>query len=101
MGYSGDPSPCSRFVRAGLAYVYCFFVFMVLVMILEPHRRGSDWRGWELVSRGVFAFAMVWFLVGTSLLMWAVLRQVTSRSKGRFAAQASRCPGVWDKQLDG
>jgi hypothetical protein len=88
-------------VRAGLAYVYCFFVFMVLLMTLGAQKDRSDWRGWELVARGVFAFAVDLFLVGSSLLAWVILRQLTSRSKGRFTAQASRYPGVWDEQLDG
>jgi len=101
MGYPGIPPSRSRFVSICLAYGVCFYIFLGLVVILEPRMRGSYRRGWELVSLGLAAIALALFLVGIALLIWAVLRHLPSRSKGRFSDQTSRISGIWDRQLDG
>lgn len=101
MGYPGIRSSRSRFVSVGLVYLVCFFIFMGLVIILEPRSRGSYWRGWELVAIGIFVIAMVLVLVGISLLIWVFSRDRRSRLKGVSFAKTFRGSGVWDQQLDG
>jgi Na+/melibiose symporter-like transporter len=101
MGHPGVPSSRSRFVSLGIAYVVCFFIFMGLVLILEPRSRGSHWRGWEVVAFGIFGLAMVLFLVGITLLAWAFGRDLSSRSKLGSFAETFQGSGVWDRQLDG
>jgi len=101
MGYAGIPSTRSRFVLAGLVYVFCFYVFLGLVIILEPRLRGSYWRGWEIISWGLAVMALALALVGISLLTWIFLRHLPARSKGNFSGQTTHYAGVWDQQLDG
>ena len=101
MGYPEIPPSRSRFVSTGLAYVVCFHIFMGLVMILEPRMRGSYRRGRELISFGVAVIALALFGVGIALLMWAFLRHLPPKSKGRFSVPTSRSSDVWDRQLDG
>jgi hypothetical protein len=45
--------------------------------------------------------AMVLFLVGISLLIWAFAREWRSRLRGVSFAKTFRASGVWDQQLDG
>jgi hypothetical protein len=40
----------SRLVLAGLVCMSCFWVFLTLVMILEPHINSSSWRGREIID---------------------------------------------------
>jgi hypothetical protein len=101
MGHSGTPSSHSRFVLAGLACVFCFYIFLRLVIILEPRVRGSNGRGAEIVNWGVVVVAGALFFAGISLLTWGCLRHLPSRSKAKLSGQTSRCTGVWDHQFDG
>jgi Na+/melibiose symporter-like transporter len=100
MGYSRTPSTHSRLGFAGLAYGICFYIFLGLVMTLEPRMRGSYWRGWEIISWGLGVMALALFVFGISLLTWIFLRHLPSRSKGKFSGQTPPHPGVWDQQLD-
>ena len=101
MGYSGISSTRSRFVLAGLVYVFCFYVFLGLVIILEPRMCGSYWRGWEIIDLVVAVMALALALFGISLLTWFFLRHLPSRSKANSSGQTTRYVGVWDQQLDG
>jgi threonine/homoserine/homoserine lactone efflux protein len=101
MGYSRTPSTRSRFVFGGFAYGICFFIFLGLVMILEPRMRGSYWRGWEIISWGIGVMALAFFGVGVSLLTWIFWRHLPSMSKGNASGRTPLYPGVWDQQLDG
>jgi hypothetical protein len=101
MGYTRTPSTGSRLGFAGIAYGICFYIFLGLVMTLEPRMRGSYWRGWEIISWGLLVLAVALVVVGISLLTRILLRHLPSRSKGNLSGQAPLYSGVWDQQLDG
>ena len=100
MGHSATPSPRPRLIPAGVAYVCSFYLLLGLMTIFELRMRGSPWRGSEIINWGIGVTAIALVIVGISLLILISLSCLPARSKWSFSAQTSRCPGVWDQEID-
>jgi hypothetical protein len=102
MGSPRKPPSHSWFVSIGVAYIVCFFLFTLLVMIFGPRMLAGDGHGWEPVYFCLlFVFAVALFLGGFALLSWAFLQFSRSRSVEKLPEQTSPNHGVWDRQFDG
>jgi len=73
-----------------------FFVFAVTLAATL----GSRLLDHEIINFGVAGIAMVFFVVGSSLLVSFLVRHFASRPIPEVSAQSSQCGDLWDKQLD-
>jgi hypothetical protein len=101
MRYSRIPPAPSRLASIGLAYGFCYIVFLGLVIISESGIIGGIGHGWEVMSWCLAVMAVSLVVAGFSLLTWIMLRYRLPTSKKEVPGKLNQHDGVWDQQLDG
>jgi hypothetical protein len=94
------PSTDSRFVAEGLLYVCSFLGFFGLAVTIAVIL-GSALLEHEIINLGVAGIAMIFFVVGISLLVAFFFRHFASRPIREFSGKTSKSDDLWDEQLDG